>query len=180
MFKYEIKSCFFCFIPFSMLMSRLSGLASALASQSNVSYTCSFQRTLEYESLTKTRWELQKLLRESDSFLCSWGREFLFNWGIFFFKDTLTISRGKICTPFLKRKAMGWHSGEGNIKDGSDESPLLTSPGWMHETSAQGWCTGKTQRDLVERKVGGGIGMGNTCKSMADSCQCVAKTTTIL
>ena len=22
-----------------------------------------------------------------------------------------------------------------------------TSPGWMHETSAQGWCTGKTQRD---------------------------------
>ena len=27
---------------------------------------------------------------------------------------------------------------------------------------------------------GRGIGMGNTCKSMADSCQCVAKTTTIL
>ena len=26
---------------------------------------------------------------------------------------------------------------------------------------------------------GGGIGMGNTCKSMADSCQCMAKTTTI-
>ena len=23
----------------------------------------------------------------------------------------------------------------------------ITSPGWMHETSAQGWCTGKTQRD---------------------------------
>ena len=168
------------FYPIQHAYVQTSGLASALASQSNVSYTCSFQRTLEYESLTKTRWELQKLLRESDSFLCSWGREFLFNWGIFFFKDTLTISRGKICTPFLKRKAMGWHSGEGNIKDGSDESPLLTSPGWMHETSAQGWCTGKTQRDLVERKVGGGIGMGNTCKSMADSCQCVAKTTTIL
>ena len=56
----------------------------------------------------------------------------------------------------------------------------ITSPGWMHETSAQGWCTGKTQRDQVEREVGGGIGMGNTCKSMADSCQCMAKTTTIL
>ena len=27
---------------------------------------------------------------------------------------------------------------------------------------------------------GGGIRMGNTCKSMADSCQCMAKTTTIL
>ena len=55
----------------------------------------------------------------------------------------------------------------------------ITSPGWMHETSAQAWCTGKTQRDWVEREVGGGIGMGNTCKSMADSCQCMAKTTTI-
>ena len=41
----------------------------------------------------------------------------------------------------------------------------------MHETSARGWCTGKTQRDGMEREVGGGIGMGNTCKSMADSCQ---------
>ena len=56
----------------------------------------------------------------------------------------------------------------------------ITSPGWMHETSAQGWCTGKTQRDLVEGEVGGGIWRGNTCKSMADSCQCMAKTTTIL
>ena len=26
------------------------------------------------------------------------------------------------------------------------------------------------------REVGGGIGMGNTCKSMADSCQCMTKT----
>ena len=22
---------------------------------------------------------------------------------------------------------------------------IITSPGWMHETSAQGWCTGKTR-----------------------------------
>ena len=56
----------------------------------------------------------------------------------------------------------------------------ITSPGWMCETSARTWCTGKTQRDRVEREVGGGIGMGNTCKSMADSCQCMAKATTIL
>ena len=56
----------------------------------------------------------------------------------------------------------------------------ITSPGWMHETSARAWCTGKTQRDGMEREVGEGIGMGNTCKSMADSCQCMAKTTTIL
>ena len=56
----------------------------------------------------------------------------------------------------------------------------ITSPGWMHETSARGWCTGMTQRDGVGREVGGGFRMGNTCKSMADSCQCMAKTTTIL
>ena len=56
----------------------------------------------------------------------------------------------------------------------------ITSPDWMHETSARAWCTEKTQRDRVQREVGGGIGMGNTCKSMADSCQCMTKTTTIL
>ena len=49
----------------------------------------------------------------------------------------------------------------------------------MNETSAQGWCSGKTQRDGMEREAGGGIGMENTCKSMANSCQCMAKTTTI-
>ena len=54
----------------------------------------------------------------------------------------------------------------------------ITSPGWMCETSAQTWCTGKTQRDRVEREVGGGV--GNTCISMADSCLCMTKTTTIL
>ena len=42
----------------------------------------------------------------------------------------------------------------------------IASPGWMHETSAQAWCTGKTQRDRVGSEVGAGIGMGNTCKSM--------------
>ena len=56
----------------------------------------------------------------------------------------------------------------------------ITSPGWMHETSARAWCTGKTQRDRVEREVGVGIRMGNTCRSMADSCQSITKTTTIL
>ena len=50
----------------------------------------------------------------------------------------------------------------------------------MHETCARAWSTGKTQRNQVEREVGGGIRMGNICKSMADSCQCMTKTTTIL
>ena len=56
----------------------------------------------------------------------------------------------------------------------------ITSPGWMHETSAWAWCTGKTQRDQVEREVGWGIGEWNTCKPMADSCQCMTKPTTTL
>ena len=56
----------------------------------------------------------------------------------------------------------------------------ITSPGGMHETSARARCTGKTQRDQVEREVGGGIGMGNTCKSMADACQCMVETTAML
>ena len=30
----------------------------------------------------------------------------------------------------------------------------------------------------MEREVGGGIGMGNTCKPMADSFQCMTKFTT--
>ena len=55
----------------------------------------------------------------------------------------------------------------------------ITSPGWMQETSARTWCTENTKRDQVEREVGGGIGMGNTCKPMADSFQCMTKPTTI-
>ena len=56
----------------------------------------------------------------------------------------------------------------------------ITSPGWMHDTSAWAWCTGKTQRNWVEREVGVGIGMGNIWKSMADSCQYMTKTIAIL
>ena len=54
--------------------------------------------------------------------------------------------------------------GEGGMfQENSIETCILSrvkqiiSPAWMHETSAQTWCTGKTQRD----QVGGGIGMGN-------------------
>ena len=61
--------------------------------------------------------------------------------------------------------------GEGGMfRENSIETCILsrvkqiTSPGRMHETSARASSTGKTQRDQVEREVGGGIGMGNTCK----------------
>ena len=33
-------------------------------------------------------------------------------------------------------------------------------------------------REWVEREVGGGIGMGNTCKPLAVSFQCMTKSTT--
>ena len=82
-----------------------------------------------------------------------------------------------------------WTLGEGEggmFRENSIETCILsrvkqiTSPGWMHETSARTWCTGKTQRDRVEREAGVGIGMGNTCNSMADSCQCMTKPTEML
>ena len=47
---------------------------------------------------------------------------------------------------------------------------------------AQGWCAGMTLRDGIGSEVGGGFRMRNTCTPddvMADSCQCMAKTTTI-
>ena len=53
--------------------------------------------------------------------------------------------------------------GEGGMfRENSIETSILsrvkqiTSPDWMHETSAQGWCTGKPQRDGMEREAGRG------------------------
>ena len=45
---------------------------------------------------------------------------------------------------------------------------------------AQGWCTETTLRDGMGREVGREFRMGDTCTPMADSCQYMAKTTTIL
>ena len=79
------------------------------------------------------------------------------------------------------REGNGWMFRENSIETSIlSRVKQITSPGWMHETSAQAWCTGKTQTDGEGREMGGGIGMRNTCKFMTDSCQCMAKTTTIL
>ena len=86
----------------------------------------------------------------------------------------------------LKKKSLDpVGEGEGGMfQENSIETCILsrvkqtTSPGWMHETRARTWCTGKTQRDRVERKVGGGIGMGKTCKLKDVSFQCMTKFTT--
>ena len=57
--------------------------------------------------------------------------------------------------------------GEGGMfQENSIETCILsrvkqsTSPGWMHETGAPGWCTGKTQRDGMGREAGGGDRVG--------------------
>ena len=44
----------------------------------------------------------------------------------------------------------------------------------------QSWRTGTTQRDGMGREVGGGFGTGDTGSPVADSCQYMAKTTTVL
>ena len=40
---------------------------------------------------------------------------------------------------------------------------------------ARGLCTGMTHRGGMEREVGGGFRMENTCTPMVDSCQCMTK-----
>ena len=79
-----------------------------------------------------------------------------------------------------------WTLGEGEggmIWENNIETSILsrvkqiTSPDWMHETSARG-CEDPEGWD--GEGCGRGFRMGNTCKSMADSCQCMAKTTIIL
>ena len=85
------------------------------------------------------------------------------------------MQNGKRDTDVQNRLLDSVGEGEGVMfRENSIETCILsrvkqiTSPGWMHETSARTWCTGKTQGDRVEREVGLRIGMGNTCKSMAD------------
>ena len=60
----------------------------------------------------------------------------------------------------------------------------ITSPGWVHKTSVQGWCTWKNPEgwdgEGGRREDINKIKYKYKYKSMADSCQCMAKTTTIL
>ena len=56
----------------------------------------------------------------------------------------------------------------------------IASPGSMHETGCSGTPHWDDPEGWMGREVGGGFRMGDTCTTMADSCQCMAKTTTIL
>ena len=50
----------------------------------------------------------------------------------------------------------------------------------MHETGCSRLVHWDDPDGGMGKEVGGGLRMGNTCISMADSCQYMAKTTTIL
>ena len=112
-----------------------------------------------------------------------WGRNFVA--GKAEWKDKKACLAYRVINTDVQNRLLdSMGEGEGGvIWENSIETCILSSvkqiasPGWMHETTVQGWCTGMTQRDGGGR---GGSGWGNTCKSMADSCQCMAKTTTIL
>ena len=56
----------------------------------------------------------------------------------------------------------------------------ITSPGSMHETGCSGLVHWDCPEGLDGEGHGMGLRMGDTCTRMADSCQCMAKTTTIL
>ena len=51
----------------------------------------------------------------------------------------------------------------------------IASPDRCMRQGAEHWCTGMTQRDGMGREVGGVFRMGNTCTSMENSHQCMAK-----
>ena len=72
------------------------------------------------------------------------------------------MQNGKRDTDVQNRLLDSVGEGEGGMfREHSIETCILsrvkqiTSPGWMLETSAWAWCTGKTQRDQVERWEGG-------------------------
>ena len=56
----------------------------------------------------------------------------------------------------------------------------ITSLVSMHDTGCLGLVHWDDPEGRDGREVGGGFRMGNTCTPMADSCQNMAKTTTIL
>ena len=59
-------------------------------------------------------------------------------------------------------------------------SLFMLNASLFKEMVAQGWCTGMTLMDGMGKEVGGGFRTGDICIPRADSCQHMAKTTTIL
>ena len=84
----------------------------------------------------------------------------------------------------LDRKEMKPVNPKGNLSSifigkTDAEAPILGPPDVKRRLIRKD-PDGMMQRDRMGREGGGGFRMGNTCKSMADSCRCMAETTTIL
>ena len=100
----------------------------------------------------------------------------------------------KMLTPWMESYDHPWQHSKKQRHYFTNKGPSSQGYGfssrlvWMWELDykeswyyrAQGWCTRMTQRYGMGKEVEGGFRMGNTCKSMADLCQCMEKTTTIL
>ena len=56
----------------------------------------------------------------------------------------------------------------------------IVDPGLMHETGCSGLVHWDDPGGWDGERDGRGFCLGNTCAPMADSCRCLAKTTTIL
>ena len=56
----------------------------------------------------------------------------------------------------------------------------IAGPSLMHETGCPGLCTGMTLGEGMGREVGGGFWIWIPFVSLAYSCQCMAKPTTML
>ena len=56
----------------------------------------------------------------------------------------------------------------------------ITSPGWCLRQVLGAGALGRPRGIRWRGRWEGGSGWGTLCKSVADSCQCMAKTTTIL
>ena len=111
------------------------------------SFSCSISPSNEYSELLSFRMDWPYLLA-----------------------DQRTLNDNPICKTEKETQIYRtdfWTLGEGEggmLQENRIETCILsrvkqiTNPGWMHETIAQAWCTGKTQRDWVEREVQGGSG----------------------
>ena len=69
----------------------------------------------------------------------------------------------------------------GTIWENGNETCILsyvkwiTSPGLIHGTGCSGLVHWEDPEGWDGERGGRGFSMGNTCKSMADSCQCMGK-----
>ena len=118
-----------------------------------------------------------------------WQKSFLFKkagniYGILKDGNDNPICKTEKETDIQNRLLDSGGEGEGGMFGENSIETSILSRVKHHQPRLDAWdkCSGQVHWEDPEGwdGEGGGIGMGNTHKSMADSCQCMAKTTTIL